>query len=58
MTWLLHGLVDNWGILMLCAKSGVMFFHLYYITGRDHIRYVYSNFPIVEREEVVRWWGT
>ena len=28
-----------------------MFFHLYGVTDRDAVRYVYSTFPIVEREE-------
>ena len=28
-----------------------MFFHLYGVTDRDDARYVYSTFPIVERQE-------
>ena len=37
---------------MLRAKLDAVFFHLYGITGRDDIRYIYSTFPIVEREEI------
>jgi len=37
--------------LMLRAKLDAVFFHLYGITDRDDIRYIYSTFPIVEREE-------
>lgn len=37
--------------LMLRAKLDAVFFHLYGITDRDEIRYIYSTFPIVEREE-------
>ena len=33
------------------AKLDAVFFHLYGVTGRDDVRYVYSTFPIVEREE-------
>ena len=36
---------------MLRAKLDAVFFHLYGITDRDDIRYIYSTFPIVEREE-------
>ena len=28
-----------------------VYFHLYGVTDRDNIRYVYSTFPIVERQE-------
>ena len=28
-----------------------LYFHLYGVTDRDDIRYVYSTFPIVERDE-------
>jgi hypothetical protein len=38
--------------LMLRAKLDAIYFHLYGITKRDEVRYVYSTFPIVEREEV------
>ena len=37
--------------LALRAKLDAVFFHLYGITDRDDIRYIYSTFPIVEREE-------
>ena len=38
--------------LMLRAKVDAVFFHIYGITDRDVIRYIYSTFPIVEREEI------
>ena len=37
--------------LHLRAKLDAVFFHLYGITDRDDVRYIYSTFPIVEREE-------
>lgn len=37
--------------LVLRAKLDAVFFHLYGITDRDDIRYIYSTFPIIEREE-------
>ena len=37
--------------LNLRAKLDAMFFHLYGITDRDDVRYIYSTFPIVERQE-------
>lgn len=37
--------------LVLRAKLDAAFFHLYGITDRDDVRYIYSTFPIVEREE-------
>jgi hypothetical protein len=36
---------------MLRAKLDAMYFHLYGVTDRDDVRYVYSTFPIVERVE-------
>ena len=33
------------------AKLDAVFFHLYGVTDRDDVRYIYSTFPIVEREE-------
>jgi len=36
---------------MLRAKLDAVFFHLYGITDRDDIRYIYSTFPIVQRQE-------
>ncbi len=35
----------------LRAKLDALFFHLYGITDRDDVRYVFSTFPIVERQE-------
>ena len=37
--------------LHLRAKLDAVFFHMYGVTNRDDVRYVYSTFPIVEREE-------
>jgi hypothetical protein len=35
-----------------CAPNWMRcFFHLYGVTARDDIRYIYSTFPIVERHE-------
>lgn len=41
--------------LKLRAKLDAVFFHLYGITDRDDIRYIYSTFPIVEREETSKY---
>jgi hypothetical protein len=38
--------------LKLRAKLDAVFFHLYGITSRDDIHYIYSTFPIVERHEM------
>ena len=38
--------------LELRAKLDALYFHLYGITDRDDIRYVYSTFPIVKRHEM------
>ncbi|MEN9874542.1 MAG: hypothetical protein RL186_1439, partial [Pseudomonadota bacterium] len=38
--------------LRLRAKLDAVFFHLYGITDRDDVRYIYSTFPIVERQEM------
>ena len=38
--------------LHLRAQLDAVFFHLYGITDRDDVRYVYSTFPIVERLEM------
>lgn len=35
----------------LRAKLDAVFFHLYGIVSRDDIRYIYSTFPIVERQD-------
>ena len=37
--------------LALRAKLDAVYFHLYGVTDRDEVRYVYSTFPIVERQE-------
>ncbi len=48
--------------LMLRAKLDALYFILYGVfdparadQSRDDIRYIYSTFPIVEREEIARW---
>ena len=41
--------------LFLRAKLDAVFFHLYEITGRDDVRYIYSTFPIVERQETAAY---
>lgn len=41
--------------LGLRAKLDAIFFHLYGITDRDDVRYIYSTFPIVEREETEKY---
>ena len=41
--------------LYLRAKLDALFFHLYGITNRDDIRYIYSTFPIVERQETATY---
>ena len=37
--------------MRLRAKLDALYFHLYGVTDRDDIRYIYSTFPIVERQE-------
>ena len=37
--------------LHLRTKLDALFFHLYGITNRDDVRYIYSTFPIVERQD-------
>ncbi|WP_261090221.1 hypothetical protein, partial [Streptococcus mitis] len=34
-----------------------IYFYLYGITERDDVRYIYSTFPIVEREETAIYGG-
>ena len=41
--------------LFLRAKLDAVFFHLYGVTDRDDVRYIYSSFPIVEREEIAAY---
>ena len=43
--------------LMLRAKLDALYFRLYGVTGRDDISYIYSTFPIVERQERKAWAG-
>ena len=38
--------------LMLRAKLDAVYFYLYGITDRDDVRYIYSTFGIIEREEM------
>ena len=35
----------------LRAKLDAVFFHLYGVTDRDDVRYIYSTFPIIERQD-------
>ena len=41
--------------IRLRARLDALYFHLYGVTDLDDIRYVYSTFPIVEREELKAW---
>jgi hypothetical protein len=41
--------------LRLRAKLDAVYFHLYGVTDRDDVRYIYSTFPIVEREEMAAY---
>ena len=41
--------------LHLRAKLDAVFFHLYGVTDRDDVRYMYSTFPIVERQEMATY---
>ena len=43
--------------LPLRSKLDAAFFHLYGVTNRDDIRYIYSTFPIVERQEKAAYGG-
>jgi len=43
--------------LLLRAKLDALYFHLYGVTDRDDIRYIYATFPIVERRERRVWGG-
>ena len=38
--------------LHLRSKLDAVLFHLYGVADRDSIRYIYSTFPIVERQEI------
>ncbi len=41
--------------LNLRAKLDAVYFHLYGVTDREDVRYIYSTFPIVEREEMATY---
>ena len=41
--------------LRLRARLDAVFFHLYGVMDRDDVRYVYSTFPIVERQETAAY---
>lgn len=41
--------------LRLRAQLDALYFILYGVTDRDDVRYIFSTFPIVEREETARW---
>ena len=41
--------------LQLRAKLDAVFFHFYGVTDRDDIRYIYSTFPIVRRQETAAY---
>ena len=41
--------------LQMRAKLDAVFFDLYGVTDRDDVRYIYSTFPIVEREETAAY---
>lgn len=41
--------------LHLRARLDAVFFHLYGVTDRDDVRYVFSTFPIVERHDRAAW---
>ena len=43
--------------LKLRAKLDAIYFNLYGVTDRDDVRYIYSTFPIIEREEVATYGG-
>jgi len=39
----------------LRAKLDALFFHLYGVSDRDDVRYVWSTFPIVEKQDRAAW---
>ena len=45
--------MDETRRLNLRAKLDAIYFHFYGVVDRDDVRYIYSTFPIVEREETV-----
>ena len=48
---------DDGRRLKLRAKLDAVFFLLYGIENRDDIRYIYSTFPLVERQELEAYGG-
>ena len=44
--------------LHLRAKLDALYLHLYGVTDREDVRYIYSTFPIVEREETATYGTT
>ncbi|MGE4262844.1 MAG: hypothetical protein AB7E46_00020 [Desulfovibrio sp.] len=46
---------DSGRRLELRAKLDALFFILYGIVNRDDVRYIYSTFPIIEREEMTTY---
>ena len=38
-------------VVCICAKLDALFFHLYGIIKWDDVRYIYSTFPIAERQD-------
>ena len=40
---------------MLRAKLEAVYFHIYGVTKRDDVRYVYSTFDVIEREEMAAY---
>ncbi|HEV2301617.1 MAG TPA: hypothetical protein VGR91_08625 [Stellaceae bacterium] len=41
--------------LKLRAKLDAVYFHLYGVTDRDDVRYIFSTFGIIEREEIAAY---
>ena len=41
--------------LVLRARLDALYFILYGVIDRNDVRYIFSTFPIVEREEKIRW---
>lgn len=48
---------DEENRLLLKAKLDAVYFYLYGMTDREDIRYIYSTFPIIEREEKSKYDG-
>ena len=41
--------------LYLRAKLDAVYFHLYGMTNRENVRYIYSTFPIVQKKEISKY---